>query len=126
MANAYLEKRIEKLRAALEYLIEADIPHEHRETIIDAVRGAHKKEVEWAEEMEATENSGKRWTDEDIAVLRGALPDIARSHEEGRANIERAALRLRRGENTVKRKAREIGLSDRIDYWYARELHKLD
>ena len=66
----------------------------------------------------STENDGAKWEKSDLDDLRAVLTGrVAMSWSEERMNVTEAALRVRRSEKIVRKKAIELGLARAVDYW---------
>lgn len=109
------------LRETLQFLIQSDMPTDHKRILIEVVTQAlYNKEAE--------ERSGKasgiieEWGAPEMAVVAAFLQDkVARSWQNADELVLRLARELRRDPDDVRRKAVELGFGLGVDYRLAKE-----
>lgn len=115
-------KWIDEIRSAMDGLDAVEMDEGHRKTVFRCLRSELVEAIERRDEQEQTERDGKRWTEEELQVLRDTLTGrVAKKWEEERMNVTEVALKLRRNEKVAKKKAIELGLGAAVDYWVNRE-----
>ena len=113
---------IGEIRDAMQAVDGLNMTEAHRQTIFRCLESALVDASARHDKYEETERDGKRWTDDEIKILREVLTGrVAKTWDAERLNVMEASLRLRRNERTTKKKAIELGLGRAVDYWSNRE-----
>ncbi len=123
----YTEEWIANLRLALDYLNADGVEERHRRTLKRAVEAALLLAIEEQVKHLSNLNEGKKWRGDELTALETELGKrgYAASYQEQQDVLDTMAARLQRAPASIKRKAVELGLGDRVDHWLAKARHNL-
>jgi hypothetical protein len=118
-------KWLDQLRAAIDWAGGDEIPEGHRKIIQRALEQSLLDAMEYVDRQEILANEGAPWKPQEIDALKRSLDrlDPPRDWTQEQNNRKIIQARFKRSEKGIRRKAAELGLADRIDYWLSKSVH---
>jgi hypothetical protein len=116
------EMWIEALRGAIDDASSDDIKEKHRKTIRRSLEASLLEALQNLERQETLANEGKAWKASETEMLKKFLENkqAARSYQEASEVLGTISLRLKRSRQTVARKATELELGEKVDFWLSK------
>jgi hypothetical protein len=109
------------MRAALQYLINSDMPAEHKAVLLDALTGAMRTVEDAHVHRQASGQASGQWHAHEIAQLQTFLQGkTANSWQQADERTTSLAARMRRSPQDIRAKASELGLGEAVDYQLAK------
>jgi hypothetical protein len=120
MTDKTTARWIDDLRIAMDAIDGLAIDERMRKTIWRALSSEFVEAVDRNELLTTTVNAGKKWTEEDDAIIVSVLSGKPKctSWTEEKIRIEEVALRVKRPVNPARKRAVELGFADSITYVY--------
>jgi hypothetical protein len=116
-----LENYCEELKLAVDFINGADIAEGMRKVIRRALMSELDQKSGELEQEIRYERQGRPFTDAELLILRDYLKDkIARTCEEEHNILNILSIKLRRKNDSVKRKAISEGFQSAVDHWMNR------
>ncbi len=113
------------LHAALQFVLAANMPAEHKATLIEVLTQAVRdhEAAELHREAAAAQSQGE-WHEHEIEQLKSFLQGrTARSWQHADECVMHLSAQLHRDPGSVRRKATELGLGTAVDYRFAKQLN---
>jgi hypothetical protein len=112
---------ITAIRETLRFVIDGEIPAQHKAILIDALAQALRAADETRRSAEIQGMTSEEWRPEEALVVEDALRGkVANSWQHADEVLMRLARGLHRRHDDVRRKATELGLGAAVDYALAK------
>jgi hypothetical protein len=118
-------QRAAAIRAALGFAMTAEMPSEHRATLIEVLTQALRDDAAADLRRQALANARGEWQEHEIVHLKSFLPGrIAKSWQHADECVMQLAAQLRRDPRSVRDKATELGFGAAVDYQFSKALKR--
>lgn len=102
---------MERVRAAILYVENCELPERHRATIDRALRRALQNAADRIDEVEAVINQGSPWSSDDMEILKELFPSGKKmTWKEQFDSLDTAEARLQRSSESIKQRLKKTGL----------------
>lgn len=114
--------QMQRLHAALQFLMTSDVPAEHKSALIETVTHALREHDTEGLRNKAAAQTGADWQADETAQLREQLQGkMANSWQQADETALRLASQLRRHPLDIRAKAIELGLGVAVDFRLAKQ-----
>lgn len=118
-------QRAAAIRTALSYVLTAEMPSEHKATLIEVLTQALRDDAAADLRRQALANARGEWQEHEIVHLKSLLPGrIAKSWQHADECVMQLAAQLRRDPRSVRDKATELGFGAAVDYQFSKALKR--
>lgn len=116
-------RRSAALHAALRFVIASDGGAEHKPILIDVLTQALRDDETAELRRQAVAQASGEWQEHEIVQLTTYLQDrLARSWQHADESVMHLAAQLHRNPQSVRDKAKQLGLGGSVDYRFAKAL----
>jgi hypothetical protein len=111
------------IRATLQYLLNSDVPSEHKSILIDALTRMLRVEEAEVERLSGSEQATRSWQDHELNHLDRSLTNrVAKSWQDADETLVLIASQLQRHSADVRVKAVERGFNAAVDFAVAKTI----
>lgn len=111
------------IRATLKYLLNSDVPSEHKSILLDALTRMLRVEEAEAQRLSGSEDARRSWQEHELTHLDRSLTNrVAKSWQDADETLVLIASQLQRHSADVRGKAVERGFNAAVDFAVAKAI----